>query len=391
MMLVLRFIFMVTLLAVSAYAARALLRKVNRKSWQSATVEHIAAALPYLLLAGAVFWGAGSYLNIAFMKMAGATWTAFLIMASAILLITLPLSMVLIPVFKKDESDDDVSVDLKKRTLLKGAVGAAPLLFLGSAAKGVADSFSSVRLPLIDIEVPGLPDALEGKTILHLSDLHLGYYFGLDHLENTLLAAEKFDPDLVAVTGDIADDLTLMTDAMNLIGQYKPNTQKFASIGNHEYFRGINDAIRQIEKGPVPLLKNDNLSTSVAGVPVVVGGADDPAYLHGDISGFLDDSLSKTFAGAKETPFRLLLSHRPSALDVASKHNVNLVLSGHTHAGQLGINRQSLFSYMNPEAYLWGVYQKDNARLYTSAGMGHWFPFRLGAPLEAPLIRLRKA
>ncbi len=202
--------------------------------------------------------------------------------------------------------------------------------------------------------------------------------------------AEKFDPDLLVVTGDIADDLSLMTDAMKLIGQYKPGIARFASVGNHEYFRGIKNAVRQIERGPVPLLKDSHLQIAIADTPVTIGGADDPGRLRGNLNGFLEKSVQTVFRDAPDDGFRLLLSHRPQGLDVAGKHKVDLVLSGHTHAGQLGLNGKSAFSYLDPGAYLWGIYKKDSTRLYTSAGMGHWFPFRLGVPLEAPLITLKR-
>ena len=69
---------------------------------------------------------------------------------------------------------------------------------------------------------------------------------------------------------------------------------------------------------------------------------------------------------------------------------MNLTLSGHTHGGQIGLGGRSIFEYLGgPGQYLWGEYNSGSGKLYTSAGVGHWFPFRLGCPAEAPVLVLR--
>ena len=184
---------------------------------------------------------------------------------------------------------------------------------LSGVGKGFASSFSNVKFPQVDFHFEDLPAALDGFKILHLSDLHLGYYFNLDHLERTLADAEKFAPHMLVVTGDIADDLNIMTDTMNLIGQLKTPFGSFASIGNHEYFRGIRESIRKIEAGPVPLLINKFDNIDVYGTSLIVAGADDPVRLRSDTQNFLKDSINKSFKNAPAGDFRLLLSHRPRA------------------------------------------------------------------------------
>ena len=93
---------------------------------------------------------------------------------------------------------------------------------------------------------------------------------------------------------------------------------------------------------------------------------------------------------APSDAFRLLMSHRSLAFDYAAPLGVDLTLAGHNHGVQLGLGGRSLFESWYPDRYLWGHYQKESSQLYTSAGVGHWFPFRLGCPPEAPLLVLEQ-
>jgi predicted MPP superfamily phosphohydrolase len=101
-------------------------------------------------------------------------------------------------------------------------------------------------------------------------------------------------------------------------------------------------------------------------------------------------SIGKSIKDSVSDEFKVLMSHRPRALDVAGEFGVDLILAGHTHGGQIGLNGRSVFEGVMKERYLWGKYQKGSAKLYTSSGVGHWFPYRLGCPAEAPIITLVK-
>lgn len=70
---------------------------------------------------------------------------------------------------------------------------------------------------------------------------------------------------------------------------------------------------------------------------------------------------------------------------------MDLTLAGHAHGGQIGFNGHSAFERIWPDQYLWGPYSVGRSRLYTTSGFGHWFPFRVNCPTEAPLIELARA
>jgi uncharacterized protein len=386
-------IFLISLVS-AAFLDRWLLTKANNKIWGSKIVQLLAKTLPFAFVLFAPLWALGTWQDIPWIRLFGASGTSLSLVLNLVMLLSLPFSFLVSWIgaqMEKSKTTQKKAIDPSRRLFLKTAAASVPALAIAGAGTGLISSFSQTRFPQITMKYPNLPEILEGFKILHLSDLHLGYYFGLDHLERTLLDAEKYQPDMVVVTGDIADDLTIMTDAMKMIGQFKTPFPKYASIGNHEYFRGIKKSIRMIEAGPVPLLLNKHDLFKIGDTKILVGGADDPVSLRSDIHGFLDNSLTKTFSNSPEADFKLLMSHRPRALDLASKFGVDLTLSGHTHGGQIGFAGRSFWDIFNENGYLWGSYQKENARLYTSAGMGHWFPFRLNCPLEAPVITLVKS
>ncbi|KAA3610481.1 MAG: metallophosphoesterase [Calditrichaeota bacterium] len=387
------FITVLTLLIFAAFFDRWLLTKTNQKIWNSKIVQISAKVLPFAFVLFAPLWGLGTWQQIMWMRNIGATGTSISLILNVTLLFSLPIAFGVAKIgewLSHKKSKTNTEVDTSRRLFLKTAVASIPIIDLSLVGNGLASSFSQTQFPQVSMEYPNLPDALEGFKILHLSDLHLGYYFGLEHLEQTLLDAEKYQPHMVVVTGDIADDLSVLPGALNLIDQFKTPFPKFAAVGNHEHFRGIREVIRKMNAGPVPLLLNQHHTFNVYNTQFTIGGVDDPVTMRSDITGFLDRAIDKTFKDASETDFKLLMSHRPRALDLAPKYGVDLTLSGHTHAGQVGLGGRSFWDIFNENGYLWGSYQKENCRLYTSAGMGHWFPFRLNCPLEAPIITLKK-
>ena len=104
----------------------------------------------------------------------------------------------------------------------------------------------------------------------------------------------------------------------------------------------------------------------------------------------LERSVAKAAHRAPAGAFKLLLCHRPDGLDAAARAGFDLVLAGHLHGGQIGLLGTSLLDWLAPGARAWGLYRRDATTLYTSAGFGHWFPFRFGCPTEAPVIVLRE-
>lgn len=277
---------------------------------------------------------------------------------------------------------------LSRRALLEGAAAALPAASILASSGAIVEGARAAKLPLVRMRFADLHPDLDGLRILHLTDLHLGVTLHVKDLERALFRAEREGGgfDLLVLTGDIADDFDELRRALDLVHRHAPRYGVYAALGNHEYLHGIDGALRVFAKGPIPLLRDRGVTLPIGDAKLYLAGADDPeggaSHHHG---------IAKCRAGSPDDAFRLLLCHRPSGFRIAAEHGFDLTLSGHTHGGQIGFAGRSLFQLVWPSAFLWGDYAIGKSKLYTSSGFGHWFPFRLGCPAEAPIVVLERA
>lgn len=279
-----------------------------------------------------------------------------------------------------------------RRAFFNGALAAVPAAGLGGVTWGLGRSSASVAMPQIDLSVPNLPHPLRDLRILHISDIHIGPYVGLGDLEEVLLRGEALRPDLLLITGDLCDHMPDFLGTLRLLESFSARLGTYCSLGNHEYHRGIRRVRKLFAQTSLPLLVNEGQSIQVDGASLYIAAADDPRYLHSPEShAYLRASVEQAMAGAPTDSFNLLLSHRPQAFDYAVPLGVDLTLAGHTHGFQLGFGGRSIFDSLLPDRYIWGPYRRNASQLYTTSGLGHWLPFRLGCPAEAPLLVLHSA
>jgi uncharacterized protein len=282
---------------------------------------------------------------------------------------------------------------LPRRKVLQAGAAMVPATALGASADGLASAQAPARVVEVPIRFPKLPPDLEGLRILQLSDLHLGACLQLADFERFLARAAAAKPDLVLFTGDLADDVRHIGPALRLAYGLRPRLGVFASLGNHEYIHDVGVTRPLYEKTPVPLLVDEGLALRVGKSTLWLGGSDEPAghptAFDAGASSF-DRGVRASLARAPSDAFRLLMCHRPEGFVAAAREGYDLTLSGHTHGGQVGLFGRSALPASERHAYWWGTYARGDKRLYTTSGFGHWFPFRLGCPAEAPLIVLAR-
>ena len=385
-------IFGAVFLSILGLAVWLFFRILNRPWWEHRWVRRVALLIPIAGLGSIFLWALGVKAGSDLVSALGAFGAALTVVIEIALLLTLPISGIIhgaiaIGAWARRRLVGNTKPDPERRLFLKGAAAILPIAAVTAGAGGVIRSFSAVRLPRFDFVFKNLPPALEGLRIFQVSDSHLGQYVDLDDIEKMLLEAQPLRPDLVLVTGDVADDLSMLPDALRMISQLNPPYGCYASLGNHEYYRGITEVRRIYDKAPIPLLVNEGMLREIDGSQIYVGGADDPRRMRQDNSRFLRETIQRCLLDAPAESFKIVMSHRPEGFDFAAEADVQLTLAGHTHGGQIGFGGKSIFE--NTVKYIWGQYVKANgSRLYTTAGIGHWFPFRLGCPPEAPIIRL---
>ena len=374
-----------------------LLRLLNKVWWKKRLVRYAAIGLPIFGSMMVLLWALGEYNTIGWLSFTGAILAVTAFILEFALMLSLPVSgafhlfrHIADFIAKKKSGQTEEVIDQKRRLFLKTAAVAVPAITVVGAVSGITNSFHEVNVYRRKLFYKDLPEELEGLKIFHLSDPHLHHYVTLSDLEEVLSAAEKFRPDITLVTGDIADDLNLLADALNMIEQLNSPLGSFASLGNHEYFRGVKRVKRIFDKSHTPLLVDEGIILPVGNLKLMIGGADDPVRMRVRNVDFFRTSIDYLLSRQPLGDFSILMSHRPYALDYASEKEFDMVLAGHTHGGQIGFMGRSVFESVWPDRYLWGEYSKGKTKLYTSSGMGHWFPFRLGCPCEAPILELHR-
>ncbi|MEA3296881.1 MAG: metallophosphoesterase [candidate division Zixibacteria bacterium] len=373
-----------------------LLACLNRLWWKRRWVRMTSWSLPLFGFVMVLIWALGQYHALTWIALPAAILMIISLLLEIALMISLPFSGALHFLHRAAErlihtrrQRDPSLVDTNRRAFLKVTAASLPVSAAALSVTGVARAFADVNVFKKPILFDDLPLSLQGLRIFHLTDLHLAHFVALDSLSEVLAVADSLSPDLVVVTGDIADDLTLLNDALSMINNLQPPHGVYACLGNHEHFRGLAKVRRSFERSPVQLLTDQSITIDVDGCSLLVSGIDDPVRLDAADYAFFRQHIDMALTDVGNFDFSVLMSHRPVALEYASEVGVNLTLAGHTHGGQIGFMGRSLLEWAWPDHYLWGHYRIGASHLYTSSGAGHWFPFRLGCPREAPVIELR--
>jgi predicted MPP superfamily phosphohydrolase len=372
-----------------------LLRTLNRAWWQMRWIRRAAWSLPLLGVGFFVVYALAEYHAIGWLAAVGSIVAVLSLILEIALMISLPVSGVVHFAeslfdrwLRHRRGPDAPAVDRSRRLLLKGAAAAAPATAIMLGLGGVGRALAGADVLKMSFAYSDLPPSLQGLKILHLSDAHLGHYVHLRNIEHVLEQVSSQTPDLILVTGDIADDLYVLGDALRMIADVHPRLGAYASLGNHEHFRGIARVRAIFDASPVQLLVDQGTVITAGASRLYLAAIDDPVEMHNVASEYYANAIGKALRERPSDAFTILMSHRPEAFTDAASRGVHLTLAGHTHGGQIGLMGRSLLEPYYPEKYLWGRYVIGENRLYTTCGVGHWFPFRLGCPPEAPLIEV---
>lgn len=351
------------------------------------------AKVSFIALAGVVCASHVAWVRQPF-SFAFAYWGATI---ASVVLFLLPFAIVSVPIAALFRGVTKVALPkttggVTRRAALGAATAIAPIALVSTGISGFTTAAAPPRVPRIRFAWRSLHPKLHGLRILHLSDLHLGVEKHVEDVEALFDALKDDRPDLVVFTGDVAENLRELGPTLDRAIRFAPRLGVYASLGNHEYFHDASAAARIYAQKNVPLLVGAGTRVTSE---LFIAGADDPVYVDRDPTSFLATSIDSALEGAPDShdsgAFRLLMCHRPEGFVPASASGVHLTLAGHTHGGQIGFNGKSAFEPIWRDKYLWGRYSRGESHLYTTSGFGHWFPFRLMCPTEAPIIELVRA
>ncbi len=282
--------------------------------------------------------------------------------------------------------------DASRRAFIRrGAYGLTAVSFAGSAY-GLLAAKHEHEVTEEEFAVRNLPPAFDGFTITLLSDIHSSVYMSKTDMDGFVALANGLKSDMIVVPGDFVSGLT---EEVYPFAESFSNLQAphgvYGVTGNHEYYTQDPDrVIREVDACGVKLLHEECVSIKKNGSEILVVGIDDAP--RGQIAARrIRSALSRAVPGAP----RILLCHRPYYLAEAEDLNIDLVLSGHTHGGQVVLGRFGN-TVITPASlaspYVWGRYRKGGTEMYVSRGIGTvGLPIRINCPSEITRITLRAA
>ncbi len=230
-----------------------------------------------------------------------------------------------------------------------------------------------------EVELPGLPAALDGLVLVQISDLHLGPMLGESWVAARIEQVRALRPDLVVVNGDLVDhDVGKVEGLVPVLRRLSAPLGVFAVTGNHEFYAGLGRSLALLEGAGFRVLRDAHAEVAPG---LVLAGVDDPTGRRqtGEDDGFLERALEGRPPGAV-----VLLSHSPKGVEGAADLGVGLMLSGHTHGGQIWP-----FRYLVKLAYprVEGEYRAGGMTLLVSRGTGFWGP-PMRFPRRSEILRI---
>jgi uncharacterized protein len=241
------------------------------------------------------------------------------------------------------------------------------------------------RVREISVTLPELPEALDGLTIAHLTDTHVGKFTKGELLDDIVAATNALNADLVLFTGDLIDNtIRDLPAAIQMLHQLKPGQGLYLIEGNHDLIDDGGKFVRDVLASGLNLLRNQSATIQIRGGAVQLLGI---VWKRSEAKIALD--VEAIAALREPEAFPILLAHHPHAFDRAAELGIPLTLAGHTHGGQLMLNEDTgagpaMFRYWS------GIYRKNGKALVVGNGTGNWFPLRVNAPAEIIHLTLRR-
>jgi uncharacterized protein len=258
---------------------------------------------------------------------------------------------------------------------------------LGAAGFGVLVRRRWLRVRTLDVPIAGLGPSFDGYRIAQLSDLHIGSLLPRALAEPWIDRTNALDADLVALTGDyVTSGVAFHADIAALLTRLRAKDGAVAVMGNHDYFGDGEPLISRLRAGGITVLRNQHTEIERGGDRLTLAGVDDTWTRRADVV--------RTLAGRDPAIPAVVLAHDPALFPALAERGAALVLSGHTHWGQIGTPFLSTRYNLARLAHRFhaDLYRLGSATLYVHPGMGTTGPpIRLGVAPEITILRLRRA
>ncbi|HLP29647.1 MAG TPA: metallophosphoesterase [Candidatus Didemnitutus sp.] len=281
-----------------------------------------------------------------------------------------------------------------RRTFLANSawsLSAVPYVMVGNGMWRTIYDFQTIQ---VDLNIRKLPRAFDGMRIAQISDIHAGSFPDHRPFQEVRRILDVLKPDAVVITGDFVNAKPMeMSVIARELAQLRAPYGVFASLGNHDHYNTAQEhaeLVKTIRGLGVDLLVNENRRIVDGGSSLIIAGTDN--------SGFKQSfgKIDRALFGVMDDEATILLAHDPTYWDkeIVGATNVDVMLAGHTHGGQFGV--QLLGFEWSPAQYVYkqwaGLYGAGEQLLYVNRGIGTVGPpLRIGIPPEVTLFTLRAA
>ncbi|CAN5334983.1 hypothetical protein BH10ACI1_BH10ACI1_16130 [soil metagenome] len=249
-------------------------------------------------------------------------------------------------------------------------------------ARYALDEANSLIIENIKITLERLPKKLENFRIVHLSDIHHSPFTNLEHITRAVQIANELKPDIFVLTGDyVSHEPEYIMPMAEVLGKLDAEFGTFACLGNHDHWTDAESVTNSLRAANIKVLINEGFRFEAHGGSFWLAGVDD--YMVGKTD------LRAALRGSYPDEMKLLLAHNPILVKSAARAGVDLVLSGHTHGGQVKIRDEE--KRILPRRKLKnGLHRRKDTQIYITRGIGTVvLPVRFGCPPEISAIELQ--
>jgi len=276
---------------------------------------------------------------------------------------------------------------VSRRQFLRGAL-AVPLVGV-SAASAYATLIEPYNylVSQTDIYLKNLPERFENYRITQLTDVHHSRILGIEEVRRVVQLAQQTKPDIFVLTGDYSTSYRRYIEpCAEALGSLSAPDGVWAVLGNHDHYTDPELTTWALERQHITVLNNQNTNLKRGPDTLQLSGIDDWTWNATD--------WTKAFAGLNKDSPTVLLSHQPNVLEFEQTQNVSLILSGHTHGGQIylpWLGTPAKFAAKDLR-FAQGLFRHNDVQLYVSSGTGViGLPIRFGVRPEIAVLRLKRA
>src|SRR5882672_938554 len=257
-------------------------------------------------------------------------------------------------------------------------------LNLSEAARSALTEPFRLTVEHHQIHLRRLPRELDGFRIVQLSDIHHSPFTSRAQIERAVVTANSLQPDIVALTGDyVSKEREYAAPCAELLGELRARYGVYAVLGNHDHWTDAALITDLFRAEGITVLVNQGMRFENKNGAFWLAGVDDTMV-------GLED-LPLALAGASDDEFKLLLAHNPIILRRAARAGVDLVLSGHTHGGQVKLRSERGATGRPRRRLLKGLGRQGDTQIYVTRGVGTVvLPVRYGCPPEVSLLELHR-